>query len=164
MRPVLEVRTVTASDIPACARIEAACFPPEEAASPEKLAKRAALYPDGFVVGVLDGEVVGFANGAATHQPDLADEAFKDLVGHDPTGTALVIFSLTVRPDLQGRGLSRPLLEGFLSRAKALRKERVLLLCKAHLVPYYARFGFVDLGRSASTHGGAVWHEMRLDL
>jgi hypothetical protein len=28
----------------------------------------------------------------------------------------------------------------------------------------YERFGFVHMGESASTHGGAAWHEMALTL
>ena len=27
---------------------------------------------------------------------------------------------------------------------------------------YYAKFGFVSEGVSASTHGGVVWYQMRL--
>lgn len=158
-----EVRSVRPADVAACAALEAACFPEAEAASPERVAQRAATFPDGFVVLELDGQVVGMVNSAASDQPDLADEELKGLVGHDPRGANLVVFSVAVHPRLQGRGWSRPLLEGYLQRARELGKRAVLLLCKQHLVPYYARFGFVDRGRSASTHGGAVWHEMRAE-
>ena len=37
----------------------------------------------------------------------------------------------------------------------------VVLTCKEKLVPYYAKFGFVDEGVSQSAHGGVVWHQMR---
>ena len=37
-----------------------------------------------------------------------------------------------------------------------------MLTCKAGLRGLYARFGFVDEGVSGSTHGGVVWHQMRL--
>jgi GNAT superfamily N-acetyltransferase len=106
------------------------------------------------------GEVVGFLNSVASHAPDLADEELKALVGHDPGGAHLVILSVAVRPDLQGQGLSRPLLERFLAWAREEGKESVLLLCKARLIPYYQRFGFEDRGLSASAHGGFAWHEM----
>ena len=32
------------------------------------------------------------------------------------------------------------------------------------LLPFYAKFGFVDEGVSASVHGNALWHQMRLTL
>jgi len=158
------VRSVRAGDVATCAALEAACFPPAEAASPERVAQRAAQFPDGFVVLELDGRVIGMVNAAASDQPDLADEELKALVGHDPAGAELVVFSVAIHPDFQGRGWARPLMEGFLARARELEKTAVLLLCKQHLVPFYACFGFADAGRSASTHGGAVWHEMRADL
>ena len=37
-----------------------------------------------------------------------------------------------------------------------------MLTCKERLIGFYARFGFVDEGVSASTHGDVVWHQMRL--
>ena len=32
------------------------------------------------------------------------------------------------------------------------------------MIGYYEKFGYADAGVSASTHGGGLWHEMRLDL
>lgn len=154
------VRPVEARDVERCAAIEAACFPPEEAASPERVAQRAREFRSGFLVAELDGEVYGMVNGGASDAPDLADEDFKALIGHEPGGAHLVIFSVAVHPSLQGRGLSTPLLRAYLERADAEGRTLTLLLCKEHLVPYYARFGFVDRGPSSSTHGGARWHEM----
>ena len=37
-----------------------------------------------------------------------------------------------------------------------------LITCKDRLVHYYEKFGFVNEGKSASVHGGAVWYDMRL--
>ncbi len=53
----------------------------------------------------LKGKVIGFINCAATDKPDLADEAFKDMIGHDPAGKKLVIFSVAVTPEYQKRGV-----------------------------------------------------------
>lgn len=40
-----------------------------------------------------------------------------------------------------------------------------MLTCKERLVPYYAKFVFVDEGVSEkSTHGNVVWHQMRLSF
>jgi hypothetical protein len=40
----------------------------------------------------------------------------------------------------------------------------VLLICKADLIAYYERFGFVHAGLSRSVHGGATWQQMVLKL
>ena len=34
--------------------------------------------------------------------------------------------------------------------------------CKDALIPYYAKFGFVNEGVSESVHGNVVWYQMRL--
>jgi hypothetical protein len=85
------IRTVTLEDVPLCAAIEARCYPQAEAASAEQIAARARHYPQGFFVAERGGQVRGFINGAASDQDDLADEALKDLVDHDPDGTNLII-------------------------------------------------------------------------
>ena len=158
------IRPVTAADVLPCHALETACFEPSEAASLESIRRRQEIFPAGFLVAERAGEVVAFLNSVASHQPDLADEELKKLVGHDPGGAHLVILSVAVRPDLQGQGLSRPLLERFIGWARGQGKESVLLLCKAHLIPYYVKFGFEDRGPSASAHGGFAWHEMALRL
>ena len=129
-----------------------------------KIEKRAAIFPDGFLVAHTSERVIGFINSGATDKPDLADEEFKDMVGHDPNGKNIVILSIAVAPSYQGMGVSRPLMGGFIERAKALGKQTILLLCREHVIDYYKKFGYQDGGVSASTHGGGHWHEMYLDL
>ena len=162
------VRQARPADLNACCAVEAAAFPADEAASSAKIKNRLVVYPEGFLVAKLAGEVAGELAGivmsGATHQPDLADEALKDMVGHDPTGENLVVFSVAVLPEMQGRGLGGRLVEAFLERGRGMGKERVLLLCKENLLTFYGRHGFVNAGLSASTHGGARWYEMRCEL
>jgi len=160
----LVVRPGRKDDAPACAAIEAACFTPSEAASFEKIQRRAEVFPQGFLVAELGREVVGFINSCCGNQPDLSREELKDLVDHDPDGASLVVLSLAVRPDHQERGYSRRLLTGFIAQARPQNRSRILLLCKDHMVPYYLHFGFEDAGPSASTHGGYHWREMRFML
>src|ERR1039458_1015808 len=62
----------------------------------------------------------------ASNSPDLSREELKDLSDHDPAGASIVIFSIAIRPDLHGQGLSRPLLGAFLLRARQLGKQQVL--------------------------------------
>lgn len=48
--------------------------------------------------------------------------------------------------------------------AKKQGRKGLVLTCKDRLVPYYAKFGFVNEGVSDSAHGNVVWNQMRLTL
>ena len=157
---IVHIREATAGDTRICHGIETACFEASEAASLENIQKRQARFPQGFLVAERDQKVIGMINSGATNEPDLADEAFKAMIGHDPDGSNIVIFSVAVVPLWQGTGVSRDLLTDFIARARVLGMQRVLLLCKNDLIGYYRKFGFEDAGLSASTHGGFAWHEM----
>lgn len=154
------IRTVIKEDINACSQIEALCFEPSEAASYEKIRCRQQQYPIGFLVAELEGNVIGFINCGATNEPDLADEEFKDMIGHDEDGKNLVIFSLAVHPDFQRSGVAGKLITLFSEQAKDHHKQSILLLCKSHLIVFYEQFGFENMGQSASEHGGFSWWEM----
>lgn len=158
----LLVRNVELKDLDVCSVIESECYPAVEAASRENIRKRITIYPEGFLVLELDGAVVGLVNSGATNKDDISDEEFKALIGHEPRGKNMVIFSLAVQPKHQGNGFSRILMDSFIQRAAHLGKARVLLLCKRNLIGYYKTFGFQDYGESLSQHGGARWNEMRL--
>lgn len=160
----VNVRQVQAADIATCHAIEQACFSLSEAASTEKISKRALLYQEGFLVAEVNGQVVAFINSGAADNPDLSDEDFKDLVNHDPNGSNMVVLSIAVDPNHQGLGISRILMEGFTAKARRMDKEAILRLCKQNMIKYYQRFNYIDAGRSASGHGGSQWHEMRLLL
>jgi ribosomal protein S18 acetylase RimI-like enzyme len=157
------IRQVTMCDLDRCFAIESACYGPE-GATREKIRKRIELYPHGFLVAEKNRQVVGFVNSGSTHKDDISDEALKDMIGHDPTGNNIVIFSLAVNPQFQSRGISKKLMLGFIDTSRALNKDCILLLCKSELIPYYRQYGFIDRGRSKSIHGGLRWHEMHLSL
>ncbi len=158
------IRRVAPDDLAACTTIEERSFSPEEAASPQSLKTRIHTYPDGFLVAEYAGEVIGQINSGSTDKTDITDEAFKQLIGHDPKGCNIVILSLSVLPEYRRHGVGSQLLTEFIEQARQLGKSRILLLCKSDLITYYARHGFLDSGISASTHGGAQWHEMQLSL
>ena len=40
----------------------------------------------------------------------------------------------------------------------------LMLTCKDKLIHYYAKFGFVNEGVSASVHGNVTWYQMRLSF
>jgi len=158
------IRNVETDDLTACHTVEALSFPAPEAALTTSLEKRIEVFPEGFLVALHQGKVVGQVNSGSTSKDDITDEEFKALDGHDPDGDSIVIFSLSVIPAHRKKGVGAKLLTRFIQQARDLRKKRVLLLCKPDMIPYYIRHGFQDRGPSASRHGGVLWHEMALQL
>ena len=173
MRTRPRIRTASTADLDAIAALEAACFPPAEAADRETIAARLAAYPDHVWLAVEndpddpDGpeRLVAGVNGMCTDLPDLTDEMFSRAELHEPDGAWQMIFSVATAPDRRGRGLAGALVRHAVEDARSSGRRGVVLTAKAALVGFYAHLGFRDEGVSqGSTHGGAVWHQMRLTL
>ncbi|WP_211444958.1 GNAT family N-acetyltransferase [Collimonas humicola] len=158
------IRLVAGADLERCYQIESISYEGDEAATKEKIATRIATWPQGFIVYEIDGVVAGFINGGAAFQVEMSDEAFKELIGHDPDGPHVVIMSVVVHPDFQGRGIARQLMKEFIARMRALRKSSIHLMCKERHVALYENLGFTYLKASESGHGGMAWHEMAMQL
>ena len=158
------VRHVLSKDLDECFLVETSGFPPEEAATKETIKLRIDTFPQGFLIAEVEGRIIGMLNSAYTNKDDISDEVLKQLIGHEVDGKNMVVFALTVLPEFQKRGIARQLMSRFVEEARGLKKENVLLMCKQHLIAYYEGMGFVHVGISKSTHGGAEWHEMRLTL
>lgn len=156
------VRHAQPGDAPILAAIEAACFPPAEAASAAALAARTAAYPEHFWLLEDDGRIVSFVNGMVTDAPDLTDEMYENTGLHTETGRWQMIFGVNTLPEYRRQGCAARLLTCAIADARAQGRAGLVLTCKDALVHYYAKFGFADEGVSASTHGGVVWHQMRL--
>ena len=92
----------------------------------------------------------------------LTDEMFADASLHNEYGAWQMIFGVNTVPEYRRRGCAAALLKCAIATAAAQNRRGLVLTCKDELVHYYAKFGFVDEGISDSTHGGAVWHDMRL--
>ncbi len=158
------IRSVCEADLSRCYEIETVSYQGDEAASKEKILKRIQTYPQGFIVLEVDGVIVGFINSGACYEVVLSDEAFKELIGHDDAGENMVIMSVVVHPNFQGKGYATLLMKEFINRMKQLNKKSIHLICQTHLIDMYASHGFAYIGKSDSDHGGMAWHEMILEL
>lgn len=156
----MKIRTVRKNDIDACYLIEKTCFHQSEAASLDSITDRATVYPSGFIVAEIDNKIVGMINSGSTNSDDITDEAFKKLIGHTENGKNIVIFSVSVSPEFQGKNIASGLMNHFINRSRDLKKEKILLLCKTPLIKFYEKLGFRYGNISTSTHGGFKWHEM----
>ncbi|MFS2126965.1 GNAT family N-acetyltransferase [Pseudomonas sp. Pseusp97] len=157
-------RTATLADTDRCFEIETIAYEGDEAATREKIATRIAQYPAGFLIMELGGEIIGFINSGCAHEVVMSDEAFKELVGHDPAAPNVVIMSVVIDPAQQGKGYATQLMRSFIERMAGAGKRTIHLMCKDRHVPLYERFGYRYVKPSASDHGGMAWHEMLMEL
>lgn len=160
----LTIRRVERSDLDKCVQLEKLCYPPIETATRDFIEKRIEVYPDGFYVAEIDGELIGMINMGATHKDDITDEEFKKLIGHVRNGKNNVIFSLAVHPDHRGHGIAKQLVDKIITVSNNKKKDSIILLCKDHLIDFYKGLGFSYYKTSSSDFGGYEWHEMSLNL
>ncbi|QJI29414.1 GNAT family N-acetyltransferase [Pseudomonas sp. ADAK18] len=162
--PTLHFRNAVSEDATRCYHIEIGAYEGDEAATLEKIATRIDLYPEGFLILEVDGEVVGFINSGCAHEVAMSDESFKELVGHSADAPNVVIMSVVVDPAHQGKGYAKQLMEAFILRMKGMGKQTIHLMCKDQHVELYQRMGYRYVQPSASDHGGMAWHEMVMDI
>ncbi|MBS0455251.1 MAG: GNAT family N-acetyltransferase [Proteobacteria bacterium] len=162
--PTPNFRQAVASDADRCFQIETSAYEGDEAATREKIATRIEQYPQGFLVMELAGQVIGFINSGCAYEVVLADEAFKELVGHDAQAPEVVIMSVAIDPALQGQGHSALMMRRFVEQMRGLGKNNIHLMCKQRHVGLYERLGYRYVRPSASDHGGMAWHEMVMAL
>ncbi len=158
------VRRATLADLDIISDLEAAAFPPAEAASREAYSARLAAFADRYWLLFADGVLVSLVGGSLSNERDLRDEMYADASLHDPNGRIQMIFSVATHPDHRRRGYAAMALRAVIDACREEGREALVLTCKSHMLAYYASFGFVDEGMSTSQHGGVPWHGMRLAL
>ncbi|MDF9617049.1 GNAT family N-acetyltransferase [Pseudomonas entomophila] len=160
----LTFRQATPHDVDRCYQIEATAYEGDEAATREKIATRIAQYPEGFLILELDDQVIGFINSGCAHEVVMSDEAFKELVGHEPAAPNVVIMSVVLDPAHQGQGHAGRLMARFVEQMRERGKASIHLMCKDRHVGLYEKLGYRYVRPSASDHGGMAWHEMVMVL
>lgn len=159
----ITIRKARMEDLMQIARLEATCFPAAEAASEEAFRQRLTHYAGHFWLLFRDEELISFVDGFVTDQKDLTDEMFADASLHDPQGAWQMVFGVNTHPDHRRQGYAGQLIRRAIADARQQGRTGLVLTCKKEKIHYYAGFGFVDEGvTDQSTHGGAVWHQMRL--
>ena len=163
MEHTILIRTASPDDLDAVAAVEAACFPPAEAAPKEEFAERLAHYANHFYLMFEDDRLISFVDGFVTDIPDLTDEMYAKAAMHNEHGAWQMIFGVNTIPSHRRKGHAGQLIEFAITDARAQGRKGLVLTCKDALIPWYAKFGFVDEGVSEfSTHGNVIWHQMRL--
>ena len=157
------IRKATMNDLDAISEVESECFPAAEAATKEEFRERLESYADHFLL-MFDGEkLAAFIDGFVTDEPDLTDQMYENAAMHSESGKWQMIFGVNTLPEYRRRGLAGALINKMIAEARRQGRDGLVLTCKDRLVHYYAKFGFLNEGVSGkSTHGGAVWNQMRL--
>lgn len=159
----MEIRHATKHDISAISEVEAKCFPPSEAASEKAFTERIENYGNHFWLMYENDKLIAFVDGFVTDESDLTDEMFANATMHNENGAWQMIFGVNTLPEYRNNGYASELLRRAVDEAKEQGRKGVVLTCKDKLLPFYARLGFVDEGvTDKSTHGNAVWHQMRI--
>ncbi len=162
----MKIRNATIKDLDTLAVIEGECFPPGEAASRTQLEKRINAFSNHFWV-VEDADstkIVGFVNGPVINERAIEDEMYADENCHDEKGLWQSVFGINTLPDYRKQGIGEMMMMALIEDAKANGRKGCVLACKDYMNHYYEKFGFVSLGISGSTHGGAKWNNMILEF
>lgn len=160
----MNIRLATIKDLEAIGIIESRCFPMTEAATKEIFKNRLEIYSNHFWLMEISGKVIGFVDGMVTNQITISDELFENAELHNEDGDWQAIFGVVVLPEYQKNGYAKKIIERVIDDAKQQNRKGCILTCKNKLLKYYEKFGFVDYGTSASTHGGEIWNDMRLEF
>ena len=158
----MQIRTATLQDLDAVAALEAACFPPAEAATRRSLEERLKVFGQHFLLLTQGEELIGFINGMVTDLPDLEDRMYERADLHNERGAWQMIFGLDVREEDRCHGYGARLVQAMTEHARSQGRRGLVLTCKEYRLAYYAKLGFADEGFCGSVHGGVRWHQMRL--
>lgn len=145
----MHIRTASLADAAALAAVEAACFPPAEAATAAEITDRLAYYADHFwLLEEDDGTLVSFVDGMVTDESKLRDEMYETAALHNENGTWQMIFGRQ-----HPAGLSPPRLRrsgagaGDWPTPGPRGRRGCVLTCKDKLVHYYEKFRLCERGR-----------------
>ena len=83
---------------------------------------------------------------------------------HDDAAPYQMVFGLAVEPSVQHKGIAALLMKKFIEQAKESHKAIITLTCKKKLIPFYEQFGYLDEGKSVSSHGGACRNALRANV
>ena len=127
----MKIRNATINDLKELTKIEAKCFPSEEAATEEDFKARLKVYPNYFWILEDDfGKIISFVNGMVAGSKNLIDEMFENPNLHDKNGDWQMIFGVNTLPEYRKNGYAGLLLKQVIKDAKKQKRKGVVLTCK----------------------------------
>jgi uncharacterized protein YciI/ribosomal protein S18 acetylase RimI-like enzyme len=171
-------RTPTPQDIRRCHEIEAASYPPDEAASLERLQYRQKHAEKYFqlctIPATIPGEetIVGFV--CSTRCTSFTEDSMST---HNPKGRLLAVHSVVVEERFRNCGIAKAMLRHYIQSIQEQQQhpqqystiedddktsfiESIVLLAKSHLLGFYVQCGFQVKRPSPIVHGKELWYEL----
>mmetsp|Transcript_8371 Transcript_8371/g.13560 ORF Transcript_8371/g.13560 Transcript_8371/m.13560 type:complete len:476 (+) Transcript_8371:321-1748(+) len=141
--------------------LESKSYPEDEAASKESVVERWKNASEYFMVAKDEEEIIGFVNGTCSDGIELEEE---NMSKHVAGGRTLCVHSVVVDERFQRQGAAFGMLSEYVERIRAeqVQVERIVLISKEHLVPFYESVGFINGGLSHIVHGKDPWYELYL--
>lgn len=94
---------------------------------------------------------------------ELPDET--DNKGHFENSRFIGIHALVIDPEWQGKNLGTLILHDYIQKlSNQDLGDKVALICKDKLIPFYEKIGFTNLGKSECKFAGVDWYDMSMDL
>lgn len=147
MSTAVHIRPYTVDDFEQLLDVQREAFPPPFPAElwwkKAQIAAHASVYPEGAMVALCDGQIVGSAtslivsfNGKPHTWAEVSDNGY--IRGsHDPAGDSLYGIDLCVRPSYRSRGIASALYEARKQLVVRSGLKRFLAGCR---IPSYSRY------------------------
>ena len=161
MNGMLDIRKMSAADLPAVLAIQATCYPQATHESRESLLAKLGASPATCLIASLDGEPVGYLialPGLRSRPPELNALT----CSAPPSASCLHLHDLAVTPHARAAGTGRALVAAFLSLLQRSRLDRASLVAVQNSAPFWERHGFravpalPPLQATLSTYGAGV--------
>lgn len=118
----------------------------------------------------LIGHIIGtkiygdFITEDSMQYPEEINE-FNEKKGHIESSNTIGIHSLVIHPEYQKRNLATFLLHDYIQKLSNQEVgEKIAIIAKKELIPFYNRIGFVSQGVSKCKHGGEEWYDLHCSL
>ncbi|MDH5164264.1 GNAT family N-acetyltransferase [Heyndrickxia oleronia] len=153
------------NDLKELMHIENLGFRPDEAATEKAMSKRIRNIPDTFIVARDEQDkIMGYVVGPVINHRYLTDDLFENTHPNPTNEGFQSILSLVVHPDYRGQGIATSLLDKLEEACKKSQRRGMTLTCLDYLIPFYEASGFVNEGKSVSTHAGETWFNLVKEL
>jgi predicted GNAT family N-acyltransferase len=153
--------------------LESSSYPEDEKASRTNLKLRLENAPNVFLgvfkKGQNDDETYSHDNligYACSTQADADTLTHDSMSKHTPNGRLLCLHSVVIDPKERRHGYGKQLLNAYIQHVRQTEPniQKIMLLSKEYLTPFYQNSGFTLIGPSSVQHGQETWFDMFLEL
>jgi len=134
-----------------------------ERPSPNFIEKLVTAAPKlSLVVKDKDGDLIGAMYGGLVKGAKMTNEKIEK--GHDPTGDTLTVFSISVRKDLQGKGIGKSIADYYyktLVPESGIKVDFYSTATRPQYLDWMEKdLGFTVVGPSKITYGDEYWYDV----